>query len=160
MRTTESILKMPKKAFWRRLVIKFSLCAAIIVLTVAVNICLTAMRSEQTHNAFLAANILSDIAAAWFVYSCAELSLLPGYRKYRLFCKAEHSGERITGSFIGFSEKQRYEKMNCVLAEFSCDGERRKIFIAENTFEKSFREGIELTLTAADNIAVLCEVAD
>lgn len=85
---------------------------------------------------------------------------MPKYRTYVLFKKAERTGERVTGFFVEFGSKQRYEKKDCVTAQLSCGSESRKVFILENTFENLFRSGSKTALITADNIAVLYEAEE
>lgn len=160
MQKRASILKMPKKAFKKMLGANLALCAAIVILTLTVNIFLTVLRTEGTHSTFLIINIISDTAMAWFVYTYAETVLLPRYRTYALFKKAERAGERVSGIFVELGSKQRYEKKDCVTVHLSCGSETRKVFILENTFENLFRSGSKTALITADNIAVLYEAEE
>lgn len=72
MQKRASILKMPKKAFKKMLGANLASCAAIVTLTLTVNIFLTVLRTEKTHNMFLIINIISDTAMVWFVYICGD----------------------------------------------------------------------------------------
>lgn len=137
-----------------------ALCAAIVILSVTVNIFLAVLRTEETHNIFLVINIISDTAMVWFVYTYAETVFLPRYRTYSLFKKAERTGERVSGIFVELGSKQRYDKKDCVTARLSCGSESRKVFILENTFENLLQSGSKISLITADNIAVLYEAEE
>lgn len=130
------------------------MCIAVLCAAAVINICLAVFCSDETYTAYIVANILTDIIAFWAVYSFADFYLLPQYRKYCLYKKAAQSGERLTGRFTEFTVGSKYDKFDCVTAVFDCGGEKRKIFIIENTFESFLNSDGEVSLLLSDNIAV------
>ena len=149
----KSILGTSKEEYRRKLNIYIAITVAVIVITVALNVVLTLLRTESTHAAFLAVNIIADIAAVWFtIFFVSNVIVI----KKRLFSLAERSaaGETFTAEAESVSANTvRVSFFNCF--EVVCtDG--RKFYCAKNG-ALCVTAGMKATFTLVENILVEVE---
>ena len=119
----------------------------------AVNIVLCILRSEETHSVFLALNILTDIAAVWFIIFYVSMIITPR-KKLLSLAKRIQVGEKVSNRIESVSvNTMRVCGLSCY--EVIC-ADNRRIYVSEKG-KIRLDAGTKLTLTLVENIVVEVE---
>lgn len=107
----QSVLGMSAQAYRTQLHIRTGLCFAAGLLTLGLNLLLTALRTDSNHTWLLIANIAADILCLWGILYATEQHILPKWRLYKLFARPR---EQLTGTVTHISaQTRRYMDMDC-----------------------------------------------
>lgn len=103
------------KTEYKKHFIHFFLPIIVVSVTVIVlNVLLAVFRTETTHIAFLVINILSDIAAVWYVIAAVTVGVIPKKKLLKFFERGEKSGKEKNVSVKEISDK------SIVIQGFKC----------------------------------------
>lgn len=154
---TYTVLGIEKTEYSKRLKIKTAVSFAALVLVILLNVLLCVFRTESTHTAFLIINIVSDVAAIWFVYFYIRVVFIPQKRLLGL-SKREEYGQVLVGRIADISDKsKKVSGFDCYELKLS-DGDRTVFLIADCNIPKEMCG--EVKLHTVDNIVVAAEVED
>ena len=144
---TTNILGTSVEKYGKKLKLNIITVAIVIVVAVAVNIVLCVLRSDATHAAFLALNIVVDIAAAWFTiyFVCTVIALR---KKLLGIAKRIPNGEKFTCNVEHISENTI---CICGLNCFEVVGENRRFYVCPKGNIR-LEAGQTVALTLVDNI--------
>lgn len=124
-------------------------CTLLFLLTVALNIVFTALRTEQNHVWMLLLNILADILCGCFLVYYVNLYIIPRSRLYRLMCRDKIQLQG-TVSCIN-TEYIRYMDVDC----HSVTVGGRRLFLPADTI--ALKEGQSYTFHLVSNIIAEAE---
>ena len=145
----QTVLGQPLCAYKKALDRKIFLCAALAVLDLLIHIVLTAMRTEHTHTALLAANIACDTVCGFLLVYQIFRHILPCRRLYAL-CNREK--QSLEGTVTGISALPvRYMDMDCY--EVTAAG--RRLFLPAHTI--GLQEEAHYRLSVVSNIILEAE---
>lgn len=145
-----NILQKSTKAFARELKNESILCISILIATILVNTVVVVLRTDENHYIMLIINIVTDIFSGVFVFAKVTVSILPKYRKYKLFSK---KAQTLVGKIVSVSgETLRYMHFDC--HEVRVDN--RVLFLPADTIE--LKVGCKYKMSIVSNIII--EVAE
>lgn len=145
----QNILGTTPQAYRKTLCRREAVCAAALILTLAMNLLFTLARTEENHAVMLWLNILTDVFCGLFVLAYTSFRILPQRRLYGLMCR---QSEVLYGTVQQISEEiTRYMDMDCL--EIRVDS--RRLFLPACSIE--LVEGEAYTFHIASN--VILEVA-
>lgn len=107
----QNILGASAPIYRKKLIRHSVICVAVFMLTLALNILLTALRTPENHTLLLTVNILLDIGCGWFLLFFLSTGIIPRVRLLRLMQK-EHTKIRATLEKIA-PEPVRYMNLDC-----------------------------------------------
>lgn len=140
-----SILGQSPLSYQKRLKQHIGLCAAVLAITVGLNILFTALRSDSNHTLMLILNIAADVLCGFFLLHDTEMHILPMQRLYKLYCRDR---QQLTGTVTHICDTpQRYMDIDC----YAVTVDDRRVFLPAGTF--SLRQE-SYTLSLVSNIIV------
>lgn len=146
---TGSILGTTPRTYKKMLTKRILLCAALGILTIALNALCIFLRTDQNHSIMLWCNILTDILFGFFAISYIYGRIVPQKRLYSLFSRHKTS---LSGTVCAISEvSTRYMGITCLKVSVH----NRTLFLPVDTLQ--LEENTAYTFTITSNI--ILEVA-
>lgn len=134
------------------------LIAAISVAVIALNVLLSVFRTDATHSAFAAINIIADIAALWGIYGVLTIKILPGRKRIKLYERGERSGKEQTGTFKEISGTTLcVQGFQCYKAAFGTDDATVELYLIADGIH--LEVGKEYKLFSVENLIYKAEEA-
>lgn len=125
-----TVLGCDKIRFQRKIRQKILLLAAASVAVIALNVLLTVFRTDATHFAFAAVNIISDVALIWGGYALIVLAILPQQKLLQLYGRGERCGVLQTGAIKNISDKSlNVQGFPCFQIVLQTDKGDREIYL-------------------------------
>ncbi len=152
-----TILNCDIQLYKKRLAMRKIIAILAVALTVILNVLFSVFRSDETHVAFLAINIISDIACGWFLIAWYQFAISNQRKILSLATAKKELTQTVRGNVVAISDStQVVSQLQCY--KVTVEGnETRVIFVVENcgiTLER----GVAYNITTADNIAISAEV--
>ena len=138
----QTILGMSPALYHQKLRQRIFLCIAVAVVTLALNILFTALRTDRNHNWMLILNIAADILAGLFLLPFITLRILPQKRLLQL---TRQTPENLLITITEISPlPQRYMDMNC----YPVSGDGRTLFLPADTMVLTEQKTYALSLVS------------
>ena len=125
------LLGMTIDKYKKKITAQIAVCAVLVCVALLVNVLLCVFRTDETHTAFLAINILVDILALWAVLFIIGVVILPKRKLLRLYERV-NSGDIIKGRVVTLSNATtRISGLDCYEVGLTPDEKAmRKIYVA------------------------------